>query len=199
MIYDISKTMGVKTTIDLNDPRVRRTRRLLREALIGLILEKDYRAITIKNITDRAEVAYITFFRHYRRTDDLLLEVLQDGLQGLQGRIEQAARQTDRCRDEGRLVFEYVQKNADLFHILLNTPGALHIRRRFEGVLAQTFLDTCQPLHTPGQAIPPEIVASQLATMVISLIEWWLSHQMPRPVEEMALIYEGLILRMVRS
>jgi AcrR family transcriptional regulator len=172
---------------------------LLREALIGLILEKDYRAITIKNITDRAEVAYITFFRHYRKTDDLLLEVLQDGLQGLRGRIEEAARKLDRCRDEGRLVFEYVQKNADLFRVLLNAPGALHIRRQFEGILAQTFLDTCEPLRAPGQAIPPEIVASQLATMVISLIEWWLSHEMPHPVEQMAMIYENLILRMIRD
>jgi AcrR family transcriptional regulator len=43
------------------DPRVRRTRRLLREALVSLILEKDYASISIKDITDRAEVAYITF------------------------------------------------------------------------------------------------------------------------------------------
>jgi AcrR family transcriptional regulator len=76
--------MGTKRAeINLADPRVRRTRRLLRETLIALILEKDYRTITIKDITNRAEVAYITFFRHYDSIDDLLLEALEDGLSEL--------------------------------------------------------------------------------------------------------------------
>ena len=53
------------------DPRVKRTRRLLRAALVGLILERDYAAISIKEITTRAEVAYITFYRHYESRDQL--------------------------------------------------------------------------------------------------------------------------------
>jgi hypothetical protein len=43
------------------DPRVRRTRRILQDALVSLVLEKEYSAISIKDITNRAEVAYITF------------------------------------------------------------------------------------------------------------------------------------------
>jgi hypothetical protein len=39
------------------EPRVKRTRRLLRDALVSLILEKDFASITIKEITERAEVA----------------------------------------------------------------------------------------------------------------------------------------------
>ena len=50
------------------DPRVKRTRRLLRDALVSLILEKDFASITIKEITGRAEVAYITFFRHFEKS-----------------------------------------------------------------------------------------------------------------------------------
>ncbi len=49
--------MNIKT---ITDPRVRRTRRILRDALVSVILEKDYASISIKEITGRADVAYIT-------------------------------------------------------------------------------------------------------------------------------------------
>lgn len=35
---------------------------MLRDALVSLILEKDFASISIKEITQRADVAYITFF-----------------------------------------------------------------------------------------------------------------------------------------
>ena len=92
------------------DPRVRRTRRILREALVSLILEKDYASITIREITDRADVAYITFFRHYQGIDDLLMEVLDDGLAELLRHIETLASQSEEPAGEaeGRLIFEYI-------------------------------------------------------------------------------------------
>lgn len=190
--------MGAKKAeINLDDPRVRRTRRLLREALITLILAKEYGAITIKEITDQAEVAYITFFRHYDSIDDLLLEVLEGGLSELQTRVQEATSQSEYGAAEGQLIFEYVQQNATLFHILLRTPGAVPIRKRFEAILADIFFATCEPLHTPDQPIPPEITASQLATSVVSLIEWWLDHEMPYPCQQMGEFYFRLRAGMI--
>lgn len=178
-----------KAKINLDDPRVRRTRRLLREALIALLLNKAYRAITIKEITDQADVAYITFFRHYGSIDDLLLEVLEGSLSELRARVQEANSPSEDSAAEGRLIFEHVLQNATLFNILLRTPSALPTRKRFEAILADVFLGTCEPLHTPDQPIPPEITASQLATSVVSLIEWWLSHEMPYPCHQMGEIY----------
>jgi AcrR family transcriptional regulator len=39
------------------DPRIIRTRRWLSEALVGLSVEKGYNAVTIRDITERANVA----------------------------------------------------------------------------------------------------------------------------------------------
>jgi AcrR family transcriptional regulator len=178
-----------KRQIDLRDPRVRRTRRLLQEALIGLVLEKDYRAIRIKDITDRADMAYITFFRHYDSIDDLLLEALEGGLSELQTRIQEVARQAEDCSVEGRMIFEYVQKNAALIRILLDAPGAVQIRKRYLGIVSDTFLATCDPLHWPDQPVPPEILASQLAVSLLNLIEGWLDRGMPYSCEQMGEIY----------
>jgi len=55
------------------DRRVRRTRRILIEALIALILEKGYSKITVQDILDRADVGRSTFYDHFRDREALLV------------------------------------------------------------------------------------------------------------------------------
>lgn len=60
------------------DRRVRRTRELLRNALLALILEQGYDRITVQDILDRADVGRSTFYAHYRDKDDLLHSGFED-------------------------------------------------------------------------------------------------------------------------
>ena len=53
------------------DRRIRRTKRLLRQALAELMNEKDFKDITVKEITDRADLNRGTFYFHYTDTYDL--------------------------------------------------------------------------------------------------------------------------------
>ena len=47
------------------DRRVRRTREQLKRALTQLLLEKPVREITVRELTDRADVNRGTFYAHY--------------------------------------------------------------------------------------------------------------------------------------
>ena len=51
------------------DLRVRRTRKALREALFGLIVEKGYHSLSVGEITGRAMVNRATCYRHFRDKD----------------------------------------------------------------------------------------------------------------------------------
>ncbi len=53
------------------DRRVQRTRQLLHDALISLILQKGYDRITVQDIVDRANVGRSTFYDHFQDKDDL--------------------------------------------------------------------------------------------------------------------------------
>src|SRR3990172_2299341 len=55
------------------DRRIQRTREVLQKALIELISERGYDAITIQDIVDRANVGRTTFYLHYRSKDDLFM------------------------------------------------------------------------------------------------------------------------------
>ena len=56
------------------DRRIQRTRELLRKALMELIDEKGYDAVTIQDITERANLGRTTFYLHYQSKEDLFLD-----------------------------------------------------------------------------------------------------------------------------
>ena len=61
-----------------SDLRVRRTQKLLREALITLIEERGFDAITVGEIAERAMVSRAAFYRHYQDKYDLVESIFED-------------------------------------------------------------------------------------------------------------------------
>jgi AcrR family transcriptional regulator len=47
------------------DPRVTRTRKLIRDALTSLLAEKSFEAITVQDVAERATINRATFYAHY--------------------------------------------------------------------------------------------------------------------------------------
>lgn len=178
------------------DPRVRRTRRLLRNALVSLILEKDFASISIREITERAEVAYITFFRHYESLEQLLIEVLEEGLGELMTRIEALAKQTDtsNLETEGRLIFEYIGQKADLFRILFKSQSVTRVRKKVVRNIATIFQKSCLPLAQAGNPTTTAMLSSHIATSLLALIEWWLDNKMNPTPAQMGKVYKNLII-----
>src|SRR5688572_3412972 len=58
------------------DRRVQKTRKLLQDALIELVAEKGYEAVTIREILDKANVGRSTFYAHFQDKDQLLHSIL---------------------------------------------------------------------------------------------------------------------------
>jgi AcrR family transcriptional regulator len=178
------------------DPRVRKTRRLLRDALVSLILDKDYASVSIREITERADVAYITFFRHYESIDHLLMEVLDEGLTELQGYIETLAKhsETSSLETEGRLIFEYIEQKADLFRILFKSQSVERVRKKVVQNIAAIFQKSCLPLARSGNQIATAITSNHIATSLLALIEWWLDNHLKPAPSQMGKVYKSLII-----
>jgi AcrR family transcriptional regulator len=56
---------GCKRGVNEADPRVRRTRQLLQDALVELLSEKSFDAITVQEIAARSTVNRATFYAHF--------------------------------------------------------------------------------------------------------------------------------------
>jgi AcrR family transcriptional regulator len=182
--------------MDRNDRRVKRTQHLLAEALIALTLTKGYEAVTIRDITERADVGYATFFRHYPDKEALFQDVIEGVLAKL---IELLQRQTPDGdgEAEGLLIFSYVQEHSELCRVLLSNRGSIALLNRIRAVGVRSALQEHAPLD--GSPIPPEIAANHLVASSIALIQWWLEQNMPYPPARMAAIYNALIAAPTRA
>jgi AcrR family transcriptional regulator len=63
------------------DPRVKRTHKLIRQAFVELLLEKDLASISIQDIADRATVNRATFYAHFPDKYALFDSILRESFQ----------------------------------------------------------------------------------------------------------------------
>ncbi|MGQ4597926.1 TetR family transcriptional regulator [Nocardia sp. R6R-6] len=123
-------------TADNNDRRVRRTRNMLHQALIELMLEGGYDRITVRDILDRADVGRSTFYAHYRDKDDLLLHSSTDYLHAAM-----AAANTDTDADEPlapvRALFRLAADNPEVYRALLGRKSGTVLLRTTRVMVAQ--------------------------------------------------------------
>lgn len=174
------------------DRRVRRTQRLLSEALVHLMLEKGYDAISVRDITERADVAYATFYRHYNSKDDLLMQQVDSALQNLEALTTQLPGRY--YLNEGVLIFEQMQHNSEFYRRLFES---VTFARRLRQRLAEDAVVHIRK-HLPIAANPPiplEIVANHIAASSLALMEWWLNNRQPHSPQRMGAIYEQLVIR----
>src|SRR3954467_12831022 len=80
------------------DRRSRRTRHMLEDALVDLMLEKRYDTITVQEIIDRANVGRSTFYAHYLDKEDLLQTETADLVARLAGHMDQGTAGTSSNR-----------------------------------------------------------------------------------------------------
>ena len=59
------------------DPRVKRTRKMILDAFLELLDDQNFSAITVKNITDKAEINRATFYAHFQDKFELLDVAMQ--------------------------------------------------------------------------------------------------------------------------
>ncbi len=169
------------------DRRVRRTQKLLATALIELTLEKGYESVTVRDITDRADIGYATFFRHYHAKTDLLQDVADVVLEELTTRFMPAHPSEDQAA-VGVILFKYVRDHSEIVRVLLESHFL--IKRLVEVVVPQMQRDQ-QP--SPDSVIPFEIAANHVITSTVALIQWWLEHDMSYSPERMGAVYFELI------
>ena len=73
----------MKKIINENDPRVIKTRRLLLDSFVVLVRKKDFTSISVKDITDSAQVNRATFYAHFQDKYDILEYMVIDTFMNL--------------------------------------------------------------------------------------------------------------------
>lgn len=180
------------------DRRVRRSRRMMHEALRALILEKGYDGVTVQDVIDRADVGRTTFYAHFRDKDDLLAS----GLQEMREAVEQMVtpltthgNDSERAFGFTRALFEHAAGHRSEFRALSRSRNEDLMRTSLqEGLtsLVQATMDRAMRHHRTPPLVPVEIVTHYVVSALLSLLMWWLDNNLPYPAEQMAQMFERL-------
>jgi AcrR family transcriptional regulator len=190
-------------TTDKVDRRVRRTRELLRGALISLILEKGYQRVTVQDIIDRADVGRSTFYAHFRDKEDLLVYGLEELRGAFQpGPTASRAGQAARSTAAGSLaVFEHFARSGEVWRAMSGRRGAETFTRHLHGFLSELVRGQLSARAPTGPTqVPLDALVEFAVSAMIGLgVRWWMEHEAPYSAEEVDQIYRRLTEPAIRA
>ena len=185
------------------DKRVERTRKLLQTALIDLIGERGYDAITIQDIVDRANLGRTTFYLHYNSKEDLFMSCREAGIVHFGPLRHLLTREQLLSPEMPKWTGSHFQHLNDarvqLSHIVQGEDGLL-ILRRIRDESAQDLEASLRAAFAESDsAIPFNLLANYLAGTQIALMQWWLEKRQPYPLETVAQTFHRLRRAAIRD
>ena len=179
------------------DRRVRKTRRQLRECLITLLKEKKVQDITVRELTDMADLNRGTFYLHYKDVFDLLEKTEAE----LQEDFNQLVCKHDAVdlKQSPSVIFNeiysLVYDNADLIEILLGENGDLNFVNRLKQLIREKCLKDWMEVFRSGNAAAFDAFFSFIVSGCIGLVQYWLQTGLKETPEQMAKLTEHIITK----
>ncbi|WP_155838790.1 TetR/AcrR family transcriptional regulator [Arthrobacter castelli] len=157
------------------DRRVRRTQQAIEQALLSLVVENGYEAVTVRDIIDRADVGRSTFYSHYTDKHDLLLSCL-DRIEQLLAPAPGPVTGTGMRFNPG--LFAGVAQHSQLYRALTprRSASAL-VQARVEALLSEALRSRLAALLPAGHApaVPLEVVVHSMVGAYQALLSGWLN------------------------
>lgn len=173
------------------DLRVRRTHKLLWEALMAELSQRPFEEITVKEICERAMVHRSTFYKHYEDKYALLeqgMRQMYNALLAEEVHVPPCAFSVDRPPPYFVRLFEHATEHPQFYRLMLCGEGVGQFQKLVKQYIIEVALARVRAV-TPANQKPPIAVAMHVqfvAGAVLSLLAWWLENDMPLPPHEMA-------------
>ena len=163
------------------DRRVRRTRHALRSALVELVLEKGFHALTVEEIIDRADIARATFYTHYRDKEDLLVGVVRDLTEDRE-RLLPAMEQAQTQGFTGLpvlYIFQHAEQEKPVYRVILRGEGDGRALREFTTIIServeQVFRERAAHLGVTPR-VPFDVIARAWTGELTGVLTWWVEN-----------------------
>jgi AcrR family transcriptional regulator len=172
------------------DRRTNRTRKALADALVELIIEKGYEAVSVQDILDRANVGRSTFYTHFENKEELLFS----GYSWMSDSFFAKSNEPDSFHGIDLLgLFRHAAANHRLAKAMLGKNSGELVINHIRDVLYLRIRKTMK--QEPSTRLQKEIdlIAPALAAMLVGLLQAWLELGMPLKPEQMLILTRSLV------
>ena len=174
------------------DRRVQRSRQLLQDALIAMMIEKGYEATTVQDIIDRANVGRATFYAHFADKETLLTSRLED----LRAFLIERQRQAPGL-GFSLAMLEHARDHLPLYAAIVGRGGGsgAFVIQRIHATIGELARSALQGLGMKGSPERRTLAAQYIAGAFMAVLTWWLDQAAKLPAEEVDGIFRTLVMR----
>jgi AcrR family transcriptional regulator len=181
------------------DRRVQRTRTMLYDALLDLIIEKGYEAITIQDIIDRANVGRSTFYAHFLDKEQLLLgsidqlrvflkeQCAMHSLTGLSGEYRFGF---------SLAMLQHVQSHKKIYRAVAGKQSGVlvlyHMQHMLNDIAREEIAAILQ--NSALSEIPNDVAVVFVVNTFWSLLSWWMENNMPCSATDLDRMFHKLAI-----
>ncbi len=161
--------------------RTERRRVQTRQQLLGaatqLMQEKGYSSLTIKSITEQADLGYGTFYLHFKDLDDVVWSVIYQTAE--EARIETEKKISGlpfpmREYQSWVYLFEFAAQTREGISQLFGRNGSATLLQRYQDYLATLHEENLRAgNYSAGLDLPPAFLAQFITGALVRLLVWW--------------------------
>jgi AcrR family transcriptional regulator len=188
---------------------------LLRQALLDLIEEREFDAITVGELARRAMVSRAAFYRHYQSKDHLAEQIFEETIRAMvddfdplrrevlhRSAVAPSAKFWEKFFEQALQfvslpgpwvrLFEHVAENERLYRILLGKKGRSWFGPKVRTYLSEVINERFQTLELNGNRLAERhvfadgFVSALLTGLLVDAIIWWLEQGKPYPPSQAA-------------
>ena len=198
------------------DRRIRKTRRVIRQCLTELLKTKRIQDITVREISEKADINRGTFYLHYRDIFDLMEQIENELLEELED-VMNHFKASDLLSNPALVftrVFHLVKENSDMVSILIGQNGDINFVNRLKDIVREKCLKDWMELFRPGAGGGRQTSRSSQNTLLddsafeayysftvtgcIGLVQYWLDSGLKETPEQLASLVEQIISKGLR-
>lgn len=174
-------------TRDHIDPRILRTRQLIKEAFVELLQEMDIEKMSVSRIAERATISRVTFYLHYRDIPDMLEKMADEMIENIQAATNSRPVNENGSEDADWLMLErmleHIAKNANFYKVTLASRKAPIFTERLLKMLTALIVERLEGLESDNifykKGIQKDIAIWHGSSALIGTIVSWLRNDMP--------------------
>lgn len=163
------------------DRRIIKSRKLIQSTFLTMLIKDGFDEITVKKITEQANISRKTFYLHYLDKYDLLDTIVNQQLKELEEICEQ---KKEKGFVEGTVIwFNYFDQHKDFFSALFASKSTVSFRKQLLDFMMEQLR---KKINTLTQKKDPEILVRFLSMAVLGIIESFVLDELDSNTEEIA-------------
>ena len=170
------------------DRRARRSRKLLKESLLELMKRKTFSDISVRDVTDAADMNRATFYLHYSGTAELLQSVEEDLLAELQSLVDAHMQETFAVGSVAPVfepVLDFAVEHRETCTILFASSEASGFFQAIQRLVHENGAPLVRTWFRPAVPRLTDYLLNFLAWGFIGLLSEWFEKDMALPKAEL--------------